>query len=120
MKIELEARGFPKFKLSTNQDLVLFLIKNELLSTRFLNQLESVGFDTSFFSIDLSVVILSLMGFENRTDSFWEWYYSNLETYVFKINIQDYEGVNAVTFDFYIVLRAKLEEEQKRENNQII
>ena len=116
MKIELEARDFPKFKLSTNQDLTLFLIKNELLSTRFLNQLESIGFDTSFFSIDLSVVILSLMGFENRTDSLWEWYYTNLETYVFKMNIQDYEEVNTIAFDFYIVLRAKLEEEQTKDS----
>ncbi|GGX29567.1 hypothetical protein [Aquimarina muelleri] len=114
MKIELEARDFPKFKLSTNQDLILFLIKNELLSTRFLNQLESIGFDTSSFGIDLSIVILSLMGFENRTDSFWEWYYTNLEAYVFKINTPDYEVVNSTAFDFYIVLKTKLKEEQKK------
>lgn len=112
MKIELEARDFPKFKLSTNQDLILFLIKNELLSTRFLNQLESIGFDTTFFSMDLSIVILSLMGFKNRTDGFWEWYYEVLETYVFEINIPDYEVVNTIAFDFYIVLQTKLKEEQ--------
>ncbi|WP_108867659.1 hypothetical protein [Aquimarina aquimarini] len=112
MKIGIETQDFPEFNLSTDQDLILFLIKNELLGTRFINQLNTVGFDTSFFSFDLGSAILSLMGFRNRTDALWEWYYIILDSYATKVCLGDHIAIRAIAFDFYIALRIKLNTEQ--------
>ena len=68
MKIEIEVEDLPFFKLSSTQDLILFLIKKELQGTKFVYELDKIGFDCSIFSIDLGAVILSLLGFRNRTD----------------------------------------------------
>ncbi|WP_103068990.1 hypothetical protein [Aquimarina sediminis] len=116
MKIEIELQNFPSFKLSSDQDLILFLIRNELLGTKFINQLSEIGFDTSFFSVELGTAILSLMGFNNRTDVLWQWYYEILDSYVLRVNLKDYTGVNVLAFDFYIALRIRLNDEKlKRE-----
>lgn len=112
MKIDLDTQIFPQFKLSTQQDLILYLIKNELVGTRFINQLASVGFDTSFFSVELGMAILSLMGFKTRTDTLWEWYHDTVDLYAAKICLDDHAVTRAVTFDFYIALRIKLHSEQ--------
>ncbi|PKV48887.1 hypothetical protein ATE84_0903 [Aquimarina sp. MAR_2010_214] len=112
MKIDLDTQIFPQFKLSTHQDLILYLIKNELLGTRFINQLASVGFDTSFFSVELGMAILSLMGFKNRTDALWEWYHGTVDAYAAKVCLEDHAATRAVSFDFYIALRIKLHTEQ--------
>ncbi|TPN87932.1 hypothetical protein [Aquimarina algicola] len=118
MNINLEAQNFPNFKLSTQEDLILFLIRNELLSTRFVNQLNTIGFDTSFFNVELSIVILSLLGFKARTDALLEWYYTTLDIYASKINLDNHDEINAITFDFYIKLKVKQEaEEQKNSCN---
>lgn len=113
MKIDLEPQNFPPFRLSANQDLILFLIRNELLHTRFMNQLHTVGFDTSFFSVELGTAILSLIGFKNRTDILWEWYHDILDSYALRVNVENQDAIRAVTFDFYIQLQIKLYHENK-------
>lgn len=113
MKIDLETLDFPNFKLSTHQDLILFLIRNELLGYRFMNQLSTLGFDTSFFKIELGIAILSLIGFDNRTDILLEWYHKTLSSYSVKVNLEDSVVTDKVTFDFYIALRIKLYTQQK-------
>ncbi|WP_103866254.1 hypothetical protein [Aquimarina sp. I32.4] len=111
MKIDLEAQGFPTFKLPANQDLILLLIKNELISTQFAHQLDTIGFDTSSYSIELGSAILSLVGFTDRTDTLWEWYYNMLDSYIEKINLEENGITERVIFDFYIALRIKLHTE---------
>ena len=63
MKSQIEAVDLPLFKLSDNQDLILFLIKKELQGTKFTQELDRLGFDASLYSSDLGAVILSLVGF---------------------------------------------------------
>ncbi len=116
MKIDLKTQGFPNFKLSTHQDLILFLIRNELLGNRFINQLNTLGFDTSFFNIELGTAILSLIGFEHRTDTLLEWYHKTLSSYAIKVSTEDVAATNEVVFDFYIALRIKF---QTHKNNML-
>ncbi|WP_109436147.1 MULTISPECIES: hypothetical protein [Aquimarina] len=113
MKIDLETLNFPNFKLSTHQDLILFLIRNELLGNRFMNQLNTLGFDTSFFNVELGTAILSLIGFDNRTDILLEWYHKTLSSYSIKVNAEDSAATDQVVFDFYIALRIRLQTQQK-------
>ncbi len=112
MKLELKTQNFPKFELSPNQDLILFLIKNELLGTKFINQLNTIGFDTSFGGVELGEAILSLIGFDNKNDKLWEWYHAILRTYTAMIKDQDQVVIRSVAFDFYIALRVRLQIEQ--------
>jgi len=113
MQLVLDPKNFPKFQLSTSQDIILFLIKNELLHIKFVNQLHTIGFDTSAFTIELGTMILSLMGFKNRNDSLWDWYHTTLDSYAAKIDIENQNSINEVVFDFYVILQVKLETEKK-------
>ncbi len=108
-----EPKDFPYFQLSTHQDLILFLIRNELLGMRFINQLSAVGFDTSFFSIELGTAILSLMGFTNRTDTLWEWYYKVSDMYATRVDLNNHITAREAALDFYAALRTKLQSHQK-------
>ncbi len=107
MKTQIEAESLPMFKLSSNQDLILFLIKKELQGTKFINELDKIGFDSSLFCIDLGKVILSLMGFQNRSDEMWEWYDQTLDSYLPKVNLWDNSTTRELALDFYLELRTK-------------
>lgn len=107
MKVQIEADNLPMFKLSSNQDLILFLIKKELQGTKFINELDKIGFDSSLFCIDLGEVILSLIGFQNRTDELWAWYDETLDLYASKVDLWSNSTTHELTLDFYLELRAK-------------
>ena len=113
MNIELKTQNFPKFELLPNQDFILFLIKNELLGTKFMNQLNTVGIDTSFGGIELGEAILSLMGFHHKIDKLWEWYHTILKTYMARIKFGDNVVIRSVAFDFYVALRVRLHIEEE-------
>ncbi|MEP2508897.1 MAG: hypothetical protein ABJH72_06045 [Reichenbachiella sp.] len=108
MKAEIETKDIPFFKLSSNQDLLLFLIKKELQGTKFTKELDRIGFDHSLFCIDLGVVILSLMGFENRSDDLWGWYYRIMDSYADKVDLYDTRTAHELALDFYLELRTQL------------
>ncbi len=107
MKTQIEADNLPMFKLSSSQDLILFLIKKELQGTKFINELDKIGFDSSVFCIDLGEVILSLMGFQNRTDELWAWYDKTLDSYASKVDLWNNSTTRELTLNFYLELRAR-------------
>ena len=107
MKIQIETQDLPFFKLSSNQDLILFLIKKELQGTKFVSELDRVGFDTSVFCTDLGAVILSLMGFRTRTDELWEWYDKTLDLFMAKVDLWDSRSAHELALEFYMELRTK-------------
>ena len=58
-----------------NEELVIHLIHEELRNLRLMMSLEDIGFDCSFFTINIGHVILELVGFEEINDELFEWYY---------------------------------------------
>ncbi len=110
--MQIEAENLPFFKLSDSQDMILFLIKKELQGTKFTVELGNVGFDTSLYSPDLGVLILSLMGFGVRTDELWNWYFDKLFTYSEKVDLGDVDAVRELAFEFYLELRTKIQSVQ--------
>lgn len=58
MEIKLTSNS-PLVKLPEKIDLTLFLIREELKSRKFTNDLEKIGFDLTFFSSDFSRIICS-------------------------------------------------------------
>jgi hypothetical protein len=62
-----------------NKDLVIHLIREELRNKRFMFSLEELGFDCSFFTFNISHVILELAGFDKRTDELFVWYFKLID-----------------------------------------
>ena len=62
------------------EKLIIHLIREELRNKRLMHSLEDLGFDCSFFTLNISQVILELAGFQKRTDTLYEWYFKRIET----------------------------------------
>lgn len=105
MKVELEVRNTPFFRLSANHDLLLFLIQKELQGTKLTLELERIGFDHSLYAPDLGDVILSLAGFESRGDELWNWYYDLVDKYAKKVELSDRESAREQAFEMYLKIR---------------
>jgi hypothetical protein len=76
-------------KFPSQTELVLYLVKAELRNRKFFNGLESLGFDTSCVSSDFSSLIMSLTGFEVRTDEDFEFYNRLVDEYILRIDIHE-------------------------------
>ena len=112
MKSQINAYDLPFFKLSDSQDLILFLIRKELQETKFMRELDRIGFDTSVYCSDLGVVILSLAGFRGRTNELWDWYLSMLDSYAEKVDMRDSDEAGELALDVYLELRTRLKSER--------
>jgi len=61
-------------KLPANIDLILFLIQEELKTTRLFNGLSELGLNDCFYQSHFATVILASMGFRERPDDLYEFY----------------------------------------------
>lgn len=109
MLIEIPDR-LQLIKLPSVAEMTLFLIGEEMKSLRLLNKLEDVGFDTAYAGADLSVLILSLIGFDPRPDELYEWYVHELNDACEKVNPCDVTEWKKTVFDFYLELVEKRKE----------
>ena len=107
MKSQIEAVDLPLFKLSDNQDLILFLIKKELQGTKFTQELDRLGFDASLYSSDLGAVILSLVGFKRRTDELWDWFMPMMDRYAEKVDLHEPDTARELALNVYLELRGR-------------
>ena len=102
-------------RLPPRVDLIIYLIKAELKNTRFTNQLEQIGFDTSLSSLDFGGLILELAGFSNRNDELFDWYNQLVEDYSNRLDDPaDPARVNEVAFDFYNEIQKKKDGDSRR------
>lgn len=92
------------FKFPPSAEIMLFLISEEMKNRRHVNRLMEVGFDCTYIC-DLSPLILSLAGFEQRTDSLYEWYKELLDTYCEKVSPADIEEWKEAAFEMYVEIR---------------
>ena len=98
----------PELNLNAIQEVAIFLIKAELKNRKFAEQLEQVGFDPTYASLDLGTVVLQLMGFKDRSDETYEWYQKRVESYLPKVTLRD-EGIilNTLAIELFKDLSAK-------------
>lgn len=63
------------------QNIVIRLIKDDLVNTRFIDRLNKAGLDASPFLLHLHEAIFLLMELGDRTDQeeMYEWYFQQLE-----------------------------------------
>jgi len=91
-------------KLPPAAEMTIFLIGEELKNRKCMNTLEQVGFDTSFFSGDLGVLILSLSGFDVRSDELYSWYTELLDTHCATFTPNDGKAWKQAALDVYLEL----------------
>lgn len=103
MKIEIPYR-LQLIKLPPAAEMTLFLIGEEMKNRRLINRLEHAGFDTAFSGADLSILILSLIGFDPRPDELYEWYSTALNSTCENANPADSTEWKQAVFDFYLEL----------------
>jgi hypothetical protein len=55
-------------------DLIIHLIREELRNKLLMFSLEDLGFDCSYYMLNVSRVILELAGFKEKPDELYDWY----------------------------------------------
>jgi hypothetical protein len=61
------------------KDLVIHLIREELRNKLLMFSLEDLGFDCSYYMLNISGVVLELAGFHERPDELHDWYFQWVE-----------------------------------------
>jgi hypothetical protein len=92
------------FKLPQSGEVLLFLISEEMKNRRHVNRLMGVGFD-AMYTCDLSTLILTLAGFDERSDSVYEWYTALLDRYCEKASPADTEKWKEAVFEMYMEIK---------------
>jgi hypothetical protein len=103
MQIELPT-NLKLFKLPSSAEVMLFLISEEMKNRRHINRLIHAGFDSTY-TCDLSMLILTLAGFDPRSDSLYEWYTDLLDEYCEKAAPADVEEWKEAVFEMYVQIR---------------
>ena len=90
-------------KLPADIDLILFLIQEELKSTKLFNGLGRVGLSDCYYQSHFSTVILASVGFDERPDDLHEFYLDLINSRSKKIK-PDNDSVVKQAFKVYIDL----------------
>ena len=92
-------------------ELAIFLIKAELKSVKFTNDLHKEGTDASAGILDLSPLTSAIVGFKNNlTDEFREWYFDRQTELVASTDVQNDKELLKQAFNFYVDLEVKKRE----------
>lgn len=91
-----------EFDLSNQRDIILYLIHKELLDINLQNRFHQVGIDLTLFSTDLGDLILFMLGFTNKSDSLWEFYYETMNHFAIEL---DSNATHRVILNCYFTLK---------------
>jgi hypothetical protein len=72
------------------QNLAITLIREELRNKKLTSSLENMGFDCSYYIIDLSCEILLLAGFSHCTEKLFRTYFQLQDTALREINCDNF------------------------------
>ena len=62
-----------------NQKLAIHLIGEQIKNQVLMTALENLGFDCSTYTLNISEIILSLIGFDEKSDSLYQQYFEMIE-----------------------------------------
>ena len=105
-----------------NKELVIHLIREELRNKRLMHSLEYLGFDCSFFTLNICQVILELSGFQERSDELYVWYFELIEKALEEITFWNLdEMLDKWSKNLYIeLLEKRLKEKPVIHNESVI
>jgi len=95
-----------------NKQLIIHLIHEELCNKRLMYALEDLGFDCSFFTLNISQIILELSGFDKRSDELYGWYFALIDRALAEITFWNLdEMLDKWSLSIYIeLLEARLKD----------
>jgi hypothetical protein len=80
-------------RLSSQREITIFLIREELKIQKVISSLHDAGFDVAV-GFGLDTLILSFAGFEEHTDELYNWYITLLDKHNSDFDIRDNESLN--------------------------
>jgi len=69
-----------------NQQLAIYLIQEQIRNQVLIIALENLGFDCSSYTLNISEIILSLIGINEKPDSLYQHYFELIEKAVEETN----------------------------------
>jgi hypothetical protein len=90
-------------RLPTNVEFTLFLIREELKSSRLFYGLGIAGFDHSIYRSDFSTLIQEAIGLDTDSNEINDFYFQKLTYYTERVD-QDQEKITNLAFKFYLDL----------------
>lgn len=99
-------------KLPTNIELTLYLIKQDLKSTKLANGLAAIGFSDSLFETYYGSFVLSYLGFAENDDATHKLYFELLDKYSNKIDSSN-ESLMKYTMKIYVELQIAKKAKEK-------
>jgi hypothetical protein len=84
LKTEPPQKGIkPPFRILKSiimkKSLAIHLIREQLRNQTLMYSLENLGFDCTIYTLNISEVILTLIGFKNKTDELYQRYFELIE-----------------------------------------
>lgn len=102
------------YNIPENEEIqiAVFLIASDLQTRKLRSGLISIGCDNCFCVSDLCDLVLAIVGFEDRPNELYEFYFELLDQYYEKVNYEnDFPAKEA--FSIYKILKS---EKQKHSN----
>ncbi len=100
-------KSLPLVKMPKEAEFAIFFIKKELKSRTLTNDFNKMGFDGGVCISDFSDFIFSIIGLDDRSDEFYEWYLDQLDIFCKGVDLSDGTTLSKQAFDFYIHLLFK-------------
>ena len=103
------------------KDSVIHLIREELSNKSVIQPLIILGFDCSYFTLDVSHIILEMAGFNKIEDDLIDWYYGLINKALKEINLYNLDDMlDKWSKDIYIeLLEKKLKEKSLSLDNNV-
>ena len=108
-------KNLPLVKIPQEAEFAIFLIRQELKSRTLTNSFDKIGFDGSICISDFSSLIFSVIGLNDKSDSFYEWYFGQLDVFCKDVDLSDGATLSKQAFDFYVhlMIEKRSQEEKK-------
>jgi hypothetical protein len=102
-------------RLPAGIEFTLFLIQEDLKSNRLFSGLRKAGLESSYYRPDFSAVVLESVGFIERPDELFDFYFDLLDNCSEKAE-ENYERIGKLTFSIYVDLVIEKRKRSKFEN----
>lgn len=104
-----------------NKELVVHLIREELRNKCLMYSLRDLGFDCSSFTLNISQEILDLVGFQEKSNELYQWYFKLIDKALVEITFWNLdEMMDKWSLNTYIeLLELRLQEKASNKDGVI-
>lgn len=104
--MNLEYLNVDNYGIPEDAKIPVFLISAELKVRKLVNGLSHIGYENSFCLPDLCDLVLGYVGFDDRSDELYNFYFNLLDRYCEKVTYENSAPINEA-FSIYKELMAE-------------